>query len=119
MAAWATPSIWTLIYGAHGVAPPLSADLDTLRRLHRAHVQAIPFENLDIQMGLPVEIDAEAIQRALVARQRGGYCFQQNGLFRLALIAVGFAPRARAARVRLDANGSHPAANPYGARCAD
>ena len=89
-----------------GVAPPLSADLDTLRRLHRAHVQAIPFENLDIQMGLPVEIDAEAIQRALVARQRGGYCFQQNGLFRLALIAVGFAPRARAARVRLDANGS-------------
>jgi N-hydroxyarylamine O-acetyltransferase len=89
-----------------GAAPPLSADADTLKRLHRAHVQAIPFENLDIQMGLPIEIDAVAVQAALVNRRRGGYCFQQNGLFRLVLNAVGFAPRSRTARVRLDSNGS-------------
>ena len=30
---------------------PLAADLPTLRALHRAHIDAIPFENLDIQMG--------------------------------------------------------------------
>jgi N-hydroxyarylamine O-acetyltransferase len=28
-------------------------DVETLTSLHRAHVEAIPFENIDIQMGGP------------------------------------------------------------------
>jgi N-hydroxyarylamine O-acetyltransferase len=76
------------------------ADLATLRALHRAHVNAIPFENLDIQMGREVTLDAASLQAALVNRRRGGYCFQQNGLFRLALEAAGFAVTPCEARVR-------------------
>lgn len=78
------------------------ADLTTLTRVHRAHLAAIPFENLDIQMGRSIELDAGSLQQSLVLRRRGGYCFQQNALFRLALRALGFTAHAREARVRLD-----------------
>jgi N-hydroxyarylamine O-acetyltransferase len=79
------------------------ADAETLARVHRAHLSAIPFENLDIQMGRPIELDAASLQRALVLRRRGGYCFQQNALLGLALSALGFTPHAREGRVRFAA----------------
>jgi N-hydroxyarylamine O-acetyltransferase len=88
-----------------GVPEASRADLPTLVRLHRAHNAAIAFENLDIQLGRAVELDAASLQAALVARRRGGYCFQQNALFRLALTALGFEPRSREARVRRAAEG--------------
>lgn len=87
---------------------PVPANLDTLRGLHRTHVAAIPFENLDIQMGRAIDIDPAAIHADLIARRRGGYCFQQNGLFRLVLTAIGFVPTSCAGRVRLDATGTRP-----------
>jgi len=89
--------------GFRGASRP---DLATLRSLHRAHIEAIPFENLDIQMGRPIELDATSLQTSLVSRRRGGYCFQQNGLFRLALTELGFTVHAREARVRLDSTGA-------------
>lgn len=89
-----------------GVANVERADLATLTRLHRAHIAAIPFENLDIQMGRPIELDAMSLQACLVNRRRGGYCFQQNGLFRLVLMALGYAVRQHDARVRLDSTGA-------------
>jgi len=88
-----------------GLPAPDRADLQALVRLHRAHTSAIPFENLDIQMGRAIDLDPASLQAALVARRRGGYCFQQNGLFRLALTAMGFEPRQREARVRRAADG--------------
>lgn len=88
-----------------GYGGPVRADLESLRCLHRAHVEAIPFENLDIQMGGAIALDAASLQLALVERRRGGYCFQQNALFQLALTAVGFTPRGCEARVRQGAPG--------------
>lgn len=79
------------------------ADAATLACLHRAHLAAIPFENLDIQLGRPIALDAASLQGALVLRRRGGYCFQQNALFRLALSALGFTVHPREARVRFAA----------------
>lgn len=75
-------------------------DLATLAALHRAHVAAIPFENLDIQMGGTVKIDVETLQAKLVRQRRGGYCFEHNSLFALALRSIGFAPETCEARVR-------------------
>ena len=89
-----------------GEARPTRADLASLTRLQRAHLAAIPFENLDIQMGLPVALDPASLQDALVRRRRGGYCFQQNALFRLALDALGFATRPLEARVRWESGGA-------------
>ena len=88
-----------------GVPSPERADLAALAVLHRAHAAAIPFENLDIQMGRSIDLDPASLQAALVARHRGGYCFQHNSLFRLALTGFGFEVRQREARVRRSAEG--------------
>jgi N-hydroxyarylamine O-acetyltransferase len=76
------------------------ADEPTLRALHRAHVQAIPFENVDVRLGRPIRLDLTALQEKLVHRRRGGYCFEQNTLFLHALRAIGFDADACEARVR-------------------
>lgn len=89
-----------------GIDATPRADLATLCALHRAHVDAIPFENLEIQMGGAVRLDPQALQAKMVARRRGGYCFEQNALFALALGAVGFAPLTCEARVRQGAAGA-------------
>ena len=73
---------------------------ETLRGLHLAHVLAIPFENLDVQMGVPIRLDLDSLQAKLVDRRRGGYCFEQNTLFLHALRALGFEAMACEARVR-------------------
>lgn len=91
-----------------GYAGTLCPDLTTLEALHLSHVSAIPFENLDIQMGLPIRLDLESLQRKLVARRRGGYCFEQNTLFLEVLRAAGFEVAASEARVRQGAPGIRP-----------
>ena len=39
--------------GFHG---PVRPDLETLRRVHRAHQLAVPFENLDVQLERPATL---------------------------------------------------------------
>ncbi|HEY6478319.1 MAG TPA: arylamine N-acetyltransferase, partial [Polyangia bacterium] len=62
-----------------------------LPELHRAHTEAIPFENLDPRRGIPVSLELEDLERKLVADRRGGYCFEQNLLLKAALEALGVA----------------------------
>jgi N-hydroxyarylamine O-acetyltransferase len=64
--------------------------VDALHALHRAHVLSIPFENLDSSNGTPVSLEPAHLEDKLVARRRGGYCFEQNLLFKAALEALGF-----------------------------
>ena len=65
-------------------------DLETLRTLHRAHLLAIPYENLDVQLGRVVSRDPELIFDKLVTRRRGGWCYEMCGLFAWALGQIGF-----------------------------
>jgi N-hydroxyarylamine O-acetyltransferase len=74
--------------------------LDTLQALHLAHATQIPFENLDILLGRPIQIDLDNLQEKLVFGRRGGYCFEQNTLFAGVLRAMGFEVTLLAARVR-------------------
>jgi N-hydroxyarylamine O-acetyltransferase len=78
---------------------PVSADLPTLRALATAHVAAIPFENLDPLLGVPVSLELDAVERKLVQEGRGGYCFEQNHLFMAVLRAIGFDVSGLIARV--------------------
>ena len=73
--------------GFSGEARP---DLATLRALHRAHLAAIPYENLDVQFGRRVTPDPAAAFEKLVTHRRGGWCYEMNGVFGAALEAVGF-----------------------------
>ena len=84
-----------------GYAGELSPTRSTLDALHLAHATAIPFENLDILLGVPIKLDLASLQAKLVANGRGGYCFEQNALFAAVLERLGFAVTRLAARVRL------------------
>ena len=75
--------------------------LEVLSGLMRAHVQAIAFENLDILLGRPIQLELAALQAKLVTARRGGYCFEQNGLFSAVLRGLGFQVTTLAGRVRL------------------
>lgn len=78
---------------------PVRRDAATLQRLHQLHPLAIPFENLDSWLGRQVSLEPAAVFAKLVDGRRGGYCFEQNLLFREALENLGFAVQGLAARV--------------------
>jgi N-hydroxyarylamine O-acetyltransferase len=75
----------------------------TLAELHRAHVTAIPFENLDPHRGAGVSLELEDLQRKFLDERRGGYCFEQNLLLKAAAEALGASVQPMLARVRLHA----------------
>ena len=86
-----------------GMATTPAPDLTGLRALHFAHATTIPFENLDIQMGLPIRLDLASLQAKLVRRRRGGYCFEHGTLFLAVMKELGFAAIPCEARVRMGA----------------
>lgn len=73
--------------------------------VHRAHVRAVPFENLDPHRGVPVSLAPEDLERKLVTERRGGYCFEQNLLLGAAFEALGARVEPLLARVRLGGDG--------------
>ncbi len=83
-----------------GYLGPPEPTLEVLAALHLAHPAAIPFECLNPLLGRPVLLDAPALEAKLVRGRRGGYCFEQNGLFLRVLRQLGFVVTPLSARVR-------------------
>ena len=73
-----------------GYEGELAHDANTLCKLMRCHLQSIPFENLDVQAGKIVSLVPEDIVSKIVYSKRGGYCYEVNGLFAMALTALEF-----------------------------
>ena len=65
-------------------------DLDCLRRIHTHQALSIPYENIDVQLGKPLDQNVETIFRKIVEGGRGGWCFELNGLLGWALQEIGF-----------------------------
>jgi arylamine N-acetyltransferase len=83
--------------GYSGGAEPT---LEVLQDLVTAHTQAIPFENLDPLLGVPIDdLSPEALTDKLIRRRRGGYCYEHNGLMGDVLEELGFSVRRFGARV--------------------
>jgi len=78
----------------------VAANLKTLSALVAAHVDAIAFEGLDPLLRRPVNLDLASVQSKLVDGRRGGYCFEQNTLFKAALATIGFRVTGLAGRGR-------------------
>jgi N-hydroxyarylamine O-acetyltransferase len=76
-----------------------AVNLQTLRELHLLHLQNIPYENIDVFCHQGVKLDRDTLTRKILLRERGGYCFEQNGLFFIALGELGFKCHANMARV--------------------
>lgn len=91
-----------------GMGEPPAVDAAGLAAVQRAHRLAIPFENLDIPLGRGILLAPDAVAAKLVHGARGGYCFEQNGLFVDALDALGFVARPLLARVWLGPPGDVP-----------
>ncbi|MFL6331872.1 MAG: arylamine N-acetyltransferase family protein [Pyrinomonadaceae bacterium] len=68
----------------------LAPTAETLRRLHVAHLLTVPFENLSIHAGEPIVLEDALLFDKVVARRRGGFCYELNGLFAALLRALGF-----------------------------
>jgi N-hydroxyarylamine O-acetyltransferase len=73
-----------------GASLPAAPTLGALSSLHRAHLLAVPFESLDIQLGRPIRLDLDAFLDKVVRQGRGGYCYELNGLFAALLRTVGY-----------------------------
>jgi hypothetical protein len=82
-------------------------NFETLARLQKAHMFAVPFENLDVHRKKKIFVVANdkdhiypdvppslrVVARfydKIVNHNRGGFCFEQNSLFKWALETLGF-----------------------------
>jgi N-hydroxyarylamine O-acetyltransferase len=74
-----------------GTARPAAPTSAALTALHRAHVRSVPFEDYDIHTGIAISLELDALERKIVHRRRGGYCYELNGLFGALLRELGFA----------------------------
>jgi N-hydroxyarylamine O-acetyltransferase len=90
---------------------PTGPSVEELFALHRAHVERIPYENIEIYRGRPPGIDpAESI--GWITRGRGGYCYQLNGALATLLSTLGYAVTWHVGGVHMDsepvgASGNH------------
>ncbi|GIO29245.1 MULTISPECIES: arylamine N-acetyltransferase family protein [Paenibacillus] len=73
--------------GYDGAVEPTAA---VLARLQECHIYHVPYENLDIINGIPLSLSLENLFDKIVARRRGGYCFELNALFSWLLEELGF-----------------------------
>ena len=85
-----------------------AVNIDTLRALHLKHNCTIPFENLDVLLPREIQLYDQSLEEKLVIARRGGYCFEQNGVFERVLRELGFNVRSLLGRVVL----SNPPALP-------
>lgn len=74
-----------------GLDGPALPDVKTLRAMHWAHLQHVPFENLDIlPLRRPIALEPDALFAKIVRRHRGGFCYELNGLLATVLRQIGF-----------------------------
>lgn len=71
----------------------------TLAELHELHYRAVPFENLSIHLGEPIELTEDRLVDKVVRRQRGGFCYELNGAFAALLTALGYEVEMLSAKV--------------------
>jgi len=81
-----------------GYSGDAKADIATVTGMMRCQLFSVPFENLDVQAGKIVSLEPEEIVDKIIRRNRGGYCFEVNGLFAMALQTLGIPYQFVAAR---------------------
>ncbi len=81
---------------------------DLLARLQLAHLETVPFENLDIHLGRAIALDHDRIAAKVIERRRGGYCYELNSVFGRLLQTLGFTVTLVSARIPDDGGGLSP-----------
>lgn len=91
-----------------GFSGPSEPNSDTLRKLHLAHLRAVPFENLDISLGKEIVCDERRFLHKIVDLNRGGFCYELNGAFAALLRQLGFSVTLLSARVSREDGSASP-----------
>lgn len=81
----------------------IRCDLDTLNRILFAHVQRIPFENLDVwdRKHCP-SLAVRDLFNKIILHKRGGWCHELNALLHVFLESLGFQVYSVGGRVTAD-----------------
>lgn len=85
-----------------GAVRPARPDAAALRALQLRHLTTVPFENLSIHLGEDIVLEEKALLDKILARGRGGFCYELNGAFAVLLGALGFRVTLLQARVHGD-----------------
>src|SRR5262245_26549659 len=72
---------------------------ETLRKIHLSHMLRVPFENLDIHLNRLIELNVDSFFQKIVQNNRGGFCYELNGLFAELLKSLGYSVTLLSARV--------------------
>lgn len=75
------------------------ASYSFLKKIHRAHLLHIPFENLDLHYGKKVVLEIKKIYQKVILNHRGGFCYELNALLYHLLARLGFQAFLGSARV--------------------
>src|SRR5690349_19554438 len=76
-----------------GLDHPGPPTAEALAMIHRAHVERVPYETLDLHLGRPVPIEPDASTGRIAQTGRGGYCYHLNGALAELLSALGYQVR--------------------------
>lgn len=87
---------------------PRDVSAETLRELHKTHLLAVPFENLDVHFKRAIVLDEEKLVAKILAERRGGICYELNSAFYSLLSALGFRVSMLSAGVARDEGGFDP-----------
>ena len=74
-------------------------NLAFLSDITRRHVAQFAFSSVGPMLGDQLPLDIESLYQRIVARRRGGYCFEQNGLVYELLEELGFSVKLYLGRV--------------------
>lgn len=85
--------------GQLGIDRALPPSLETLRLLHRCHLERVPYENLATVLGRPPSVDPASCLERVGTVGRAGYCFHQNAVLELVLRDLGFSVERRHGQV--------------------
>ena len=83
----------------------IGATLKTLSQLQYSHLLSVPFENLDIHTNRVIELNTSRFYEKVVQNNRGGFCYELNGLYNELLLSLGFKTKMISARVYSDSKG--------------
>ncbi|UII54115.1 arylamine N-acetyltransferase [Cytobacillus spongiae] len=70
--------------------PITEPTIPLLTSLQQNHLLHIPFENLDVSRQVPIELNVHRFYQKVAHNQRGGFCYELNGLFHHLLEEVGY-----------------------------
>ncbi|XP_068604328.1 arylamine N-acetyltransferase, pineal gland isozyme NAT-10-like [Brachionichthys hirsutus] len=90
-----------------GYSGPLEPTLDVLRAVHKCHLHSVPFENLTVHSGGRVTLELPLLYDKIVKKNRGGFCYELNGLFSWLLRELCFHVTLLSGQVKNEQTGSY------------